>query len=188
MSYVHYQGSQPTRKTWNFVIFFSRPGKCLEFAQKVVETWNFNSKPGKNMKLANSMFQASLFKMSFTKIILFYFFVISTLSTQTLIQSQIDLGFISITWKIHGILCYKRSGNPASILTHFKIFVTKICMKVSGIWYTKPLKNLEFGIRKNVGTLIIYLHVLSLQSHISWRYRLYKSKWITSNLINWIYM
>ncbi len=83
----------PTWKTWNFVIFFSRPGKCLEFAQKVVKTWNFNSKPGKNMKFANSIFQASLFKMSFTKIILIYFFVISTLSTQTLIRIQINLGF-----------------------------------------------------------------------------------------------
>ncbi len=62
------------------------------------------------------MFQASLFKMSFTNIILIYFFVISTLSTQILIRSQIDLGFhcfyLEITWKIHGILCHKRSGNP----------------------------------------------------------------------------
>ncbi len=65
-----------------------------EFAQKVVKTWNFNSKPReKTLKFANSMFQTSLFKMSFTKIILLYFFVISTLSTQTLIRSQIDLGF-----------------------------------------------------------------------------------------------
>ncbi len=39
------------------------------------------------------MFQVSLFKMSFTKIILIYIFVISTLSTQTLIRSQIDLGY-----------------------------------------------------------------------------------------------
>ncbi len=39
-----YQGSHPTWKTWNFVIFFSMPGKYLEFAQKVVKTWNFNSK------------------------------------------------------------------------------------------------------------------------------------------------
>ncbi len=100
------QGSHPTWKTWNFVIFFSRPGKCLQFAQKVVKTWTFNS-----------MFQAWLFKMSFTKIILIYLFVISTLSTQTLIRSQIDLEFhcfyMEITWKIHGILWYKRSGNPA---------------------------------------------------------------------------
>ncbi len=36
-----------TLKTWNFIIFFSMPGKCLEFAQKVVKTWNFNSKPRK---------------------------------------------------------------------------------------------------------------------------------------------
>ncbi len=42
-----------------------------------------------------------------------------------------------LTWKIHGILCHKRSGNPASVLTHFKIFITKICMKVPGIWHKK---------------------------------------------------
>ncbi len=79
------------------------PGIC----SKSGKTWNFNSKPEQNLKFENSMFQASLFKMSFTKIILIYFFVISTLSTQTLIQSQIDLGFhcfyLEITWKIHGI-------------------------------------------------------------------------------------
>ncbi len=136
-------------KKWNFVIFFSKPGKCLEFPQKVVKTGNFNLKPGKNVKFANSMFQASLFKMSFTKIILICFFVISTLSTQTLIRSQIDIGFhcfyLKITWKIHGILCHKRSGNPASVLTHFEIFITKICMKVPEIWHTKNMKKtLEF--------------------------------------------
>ncbi len=140
----HYQGSQPTQKTLktlNFVIFFSRLGKCMEFAQKVGKTWNFNLKPGRKLKFANSMFQASLFKMSFTKIILI-FFVISTLSTQTLIRSQIDLGFhcfyLEITWIIHGILCHKRSGNPASVSIYFKIFITKICMKVPGIWHKKP--------------------------------------------------
>ncbi len=105
-----------TMKTRNFVIIFSRPGKCMQFAQKVVKTWNFNSKPGKNLKFANSMFEASLFKMTFTKIILIYFFVISTLSTQTVFRSKIYLGFhcfyMEITWKIHGSLCHKRSGNP----------------------------------------------------------------------------
>ncbi len=60
-----------TFKTWNFVVFLSR---------------NFISKPRKKLKFANFMFQASLFKM-------IYFFVISTLSTQTLIRSQIDLEF-----------------------------------------------------------------------------------------------
>ncbi len=34
------QGSHPTWKTWNFVIYFSRSGKCLEFSQKVQKTWN----------------------------------------------------------------------------------------------------------------------------------------------------
>ncbi len=45
-----YVGTMKTLKTWNFVIYFSRPGKCLEFAQKVKQagiliqnmekTWN----------------------------------------------------------------------------------------------------------------------------------------------------
>ncbi len=95
------------------------------------------------------MFQASLFKMLFTKIILIYFFLVSTyFSTQTLIRSQIDLEFhcfyLEITWKIHGILCHKTGGNPASVLTHFEIFISKICMKEPGIWHKKPWKNLEF--------------------------------------------
>ncbi len=108
------------------------------------------------MKFANSMFQASLFKMSFTKIILIYFFVISILSTQTLIWSQIELGFhcfyLEIIWKIHGILCHKRRGNPASVLTHVKIFVIKICMKVPGIWHKKTWKNLEFRTKNDEKT------------------------------------
>ncbi len=114
------------------------------------------------MKFANSMFQASLFKMSFTKIILIYFFVISILSTQTLIWSQIELGFhcfyLEIIWKIHGILCHKRRGNPASVLTHVKIFVIKYLefgtkklektwnfgqktMRKPGIWYLEKSRN-----------------------------------------------
>ncbi len=121
------QGSHPTwktLKTWNFVIFFSRPGKCMEFTQKVVKTWNFNPNLEKNLKFANSMFQAVLFKISFTKIIQIYFFVISTLSTQTLIRSQIDLGFhcfyLEITWKIHVILWHKRSGKLGYCMSNLK--------------------------------------------------------------------
>ncbi len=93
---IDVQGSHSTwktLKTWNFVIFSSRLGKCLEFVQKGVKPGILTQNLGKNLKFANSMFQASLCKMSFTKIILIYIFVISTLSTQTLIRSQIDLGF-----------------------------------------------------------------------------------------------
>ncbi len=50
-----------------FVICFSRHGKCLEFAEKVGKTWNFNSKPGQNVKFVNLMFPGSHFKMSFTE-------------------------------------------------------------------------------------------------------------------------
>ncbi len=65
-----------------------------------------------------------------------YVFVISVLSTQTLVQSQIDLGFdwiyLEIAWKIHGILCHQRSGNPGLVrwylhcaLTEADIFLVK---------------------------------------------------------------
>ncbi len=129
----------------------------LELCHFLFQTWKMPgicSKSGANLKFANFMFQASLFKMSFTEINLIYF-IISTLSTQTLIQSQIDLGlhcfYLKITWKLHGILNHKRRGNPASALTHFKSFITKICMKVPGIWNKKPWKKLEFGIWKKSG-------------------------------------
>ncbi len=78
--------------------------KNMEFCHFLFQTWKMPgicSKIGKNPKnlnFANSMFQASLFRMSLTKIIVIYIFVISTLSTQTLIRSQIDLGF-HFTWK-----------------------------------------------------------------------------------------
>ncbi len=45
---------------------------------------------------------------------------ISTLSTQTQIQSQFELEFhcfyLEITWKIHVILCHQRSGNPELVV------------------------------------------------------------------------
>ncbi len=67
-------------KTWNYIIYFSRPGKCLEFAQKI-GSWNFNPKPGKRMQFINLVFQNSLYKISFTK----YLIQIFVISTQTLI-------------------------------------------------------------------------------------------------------
>ncbi len=45
------------------------------------------------------MFQVSLYKMSFTKIILIYIFVKSTLSTQTFwFEAKLTLDFIAFTW------------------------------------------------------------------------------------------
>ncbi len=77
-------GSHATWKTWNFVIFLSRPGKCLEFAKKVVKPWNFNSKPGKkSWNLQILCFKLHFWRCHLQKIILIYIFVISTLSTQT---------------------------------------------------------------------------------------------------------
>ncbi len=36
------------------------------------------------------------------------------------------------------------SGKEHCVLTHFEIFITKICMKVPGIWSKNLWKNLEF--------------------------------------------
>ncbi len=137
--FKHMQGSHPTWKTWNFDIFFSRPRKCQEFAQKVVKTWNLTQNLERTWNLQILCLKLYFSRCHLQKIIPIYFFVISTLSTQTRIRSQIDLGFhcftLEITWKIHGSLCHKRGRNPASGLTHFKIIITKICMKVLGIWH-----------------------------------------------------
>ncbi len=66
------QGSHPTWKTLNtcnLVIYFSRSGKCLEFAQKMEKTFNFISKPGKNF-IFNSKF--SVLRFTFQNIIYKY--------------------------------------------------------------------------------------------------------------------
>ncbi len=104
-------------KAWNFVIYFSRLGECLNFAHKVGRTWNFNAKPEKNHDIC----KFCVLKFTFQDVIYkkknpIYFFDISTLWTETLIQSQIDMGFnyffLQITWKIHGFSCPQRSGYP----------------------------------------------------------------------------
>ncbi len=127
---VPFQGSHPTWKTWktlNFVIFFSKPGKCLEFAQKVIKTWNFNSEPGQKLKL-RILFQTSLFKMLFTKINLTYM-TLSYLHYQHKhwFEAKLILDFIAFlgnnlenTWNLGpktlrkpGIWYLEKSGNPA---------------------------------------------------------------------------
>ncbi len=119
-------GFPPYLENLEFCHFLFHAWKMPGICSKSGKTWNFNSKPGKNLKFANSMFQASLFKMSFTKIILIYFFVISTLSTQTLIRNQIDFGFhcfyLEITWKIHGILCFTEKWEPCICFNTFQDF------------------------------------------------------------------
>ncbi len=100
------QSSHPTWKTCNFVIYFSRPGKCLEFAQKVGKTSQKNY-------IENLVFQDLLFKMSLTKkknhlLVHLHLFHIYIINRNTVILSQIDLEFhcfyLEITWKIHGII------------------------------------------------------------------------------------
>ncbi len=85
----------PNGKTWTFVIHFCRPGKFLKYAQKMGKSWNFKSKPKQKLKLVNSMFQDSLLKMSFTEIIHLHLCRIYIINTNTVIQSEINLGFHS---------------------------------------------------------------------------------------------
>ncbi len=78
----HQQGSHPTWKTLKFVIFFSMPGKCLEFAQKVVTTWNFNLKPGKKLEIfkfhvSSFTFQDVIYKNN-SDVLLCHIYIINT--------------------------------------------------------------------------------------------------------------
>ncbi len=106
-------GFQPYLKTCDSVISFSRPGKCMEFGQKV----------GKAGILTQSfeICKFSVLSFTFQNVIYkqFSFISLSYLhyrNTNTVIQRQIDLGFhcfyLEITWNIHVILCHQRSGNP----------------------------------------------------------------------------
>ncbi len=89
------------------------------------KTWNFNSKPGKNLYFkfcfSRFTFQDVIFKKN-----IWITSVISALSTQTRIQSQIGLGFhciyLEITWKMHGILCHQRSGNLDMLIATIKLW------------------------------------------------------------------
>ncbi len=113
------QGSHPswqTLKTWNFP--FTLPGleNIWNLLKKWVNSGIFNSKPGHffccKYCVSRFTFQNVIYPKN-----LIYMFVISTYSTQPLIQSQINRGFhflpLELTWKIHGILCYQRNGSPA---------------------------------------------------------------------------
>ncbi len=76
------QGSHHTWKTWNFFIFFSRTGKCLEFAQKVAKTWHFNSKPGKKLAIwkfyvSSFTFQDLIYKNN-SDLLLCHIYIINT--------------------------------------------------------------------------------------------------------------
>ncbi len=92
-------------QVWKMSGVFSKSAKNLEF----------NSKPGKIVNLKNLMFPDYIFRVSLQKI--FYMYIISKLSTPTLNQHQINLGFhcfyLEITWKIHAMSCHQRSGNTA---------------------------------------------------------------------------
>ncbi len=80
------QGSHATWKTLktvNLVIYFFRPGKFLEFDQKVWKAWNFNSQPETNLVICKFSVSRFPFKMLFTKSVLIYIFFISTLSINT---------------------------------------------------------------------------------------------------------
>ncbi len=109
---------QGSHPTWNLVIFFSRPG----IYSKSGKTCNFNSKLYKKKKIKKNLEICKFYVSSFT------------------------FDFTAFAWKIHGILCHKRCGNPASVLIHFEIFfLTKTCMKVPGNGTKNLGKNWNLG-------------------------------------------
>ncbi len=62
------QGSQPTWKTlqtWNFVIYFSRPGKCMEISQNVDIPEILTQDLEKNLEIWKFSVSRFTFKISF---------------------------------------------------------------------------------------------------------------------------
>ncbi len=110
-----------TLETWNSINYFSRPGKCLEFVQKVAKKHEM-SKFG----VSRFTFQDVIYKKNHLHFC--HIYVINTncdlgpnwpgifIYLEITWKIQIDLGFhgfyLEIIWKIRGILCHQRSGNP----------------------------------------------------------------------------
>ncbi len=91
-SSIKYMVPTSTWTTWNCVIYLSMSGKCLKFTVKSEKIWNLKLKQGKIPYICKFGFKIHFSRYHFQKPFI-YIFVISTLSTQTVIQSQIDLGF-----------------------------------------------------------------------------------------------
>ncbi len=116
----------------------------LEFAQKVVKPGILTQKPGKKREnckffVSSFTFQDVIYKNNFD-LLLCHIYIINTNTALKPIWPWISLLLHGNNLENNGILCHKRSGNSASVLTHFEIFITKICMKVPGIWHKKPWK------------------------------------------------
>ncbi len=95
------------------------PGILLFTFSGVENHWNvFKKWENPGILTQNQEFGVSRFTFQdvIYKKTLIYIYVIATLSTQTLIQSQINMRFhcyyLEITWKIHGILSHQKNGNP----------------------------------------------------------------------------
>ncbi len=141
---LHNQGSHPTwktLKTWNFVIFFSKPGKCLEFAQKVVKTWNFNSKPGKKLEIckfyvSSCTFQDVIYKNNYDLLLCNIYIINSNTDSKpnwAWISLLLPGNNLENTWNFVS----QEKWEPWICLAHFKIYITKICNKVPVIWHKK---------------------------------------------------
>ncbi len=104
-----------------------KPGILSSTFPGLEKAWNMLKKWGKSgiliqnlkqiQKFVNSMFQDLLLKMSCTKKIHLDLCHVYIIKTNTVIQNQINLGFLSFymeIMKIHGISCHHRSGSPAT--------------------------------------------------------------------------
>ncbi len=107
-------------KPW-ILPFTFQPRKYLAIAQKL------GGKPGilvenleKKQQISNCFVSRFTFQDVIYKKNLLHLRHIYIINTNTVIWSQIDLGFhcfsLEITWKIHGISHHQRSGNPVLVL------------------------------------------------------------------------
>ncbi len=72
----------------------------MEFVQKVVKTWNFNSKPGKKLEIckfyvSSFTFQDVIYKNN-SDLLLYHIYIINT---NTDFEAKWTLDFIAFTWK-----------------------------------------------------------------------------------------
>ncbi len=119
---VHVSGFPPYLKNLEFCHLLFQAWKMSGICSKSKKSLEFFSKPGGKKPLEFKKFGVSrlTFQHVFTKNII-YIYIISKLSTSTLIHSKFNLRFncfyLEITWKIHGISCHQRGGNPNILIS-----------------------------------------------------------------------
>ncbi len=104
---------------------------------KSVKGWNFNSNPRKKHEICKFNVPKVTFRDVIYKKIHLHLCHIYIINTNTVIQRQVDLGFqcfyLEITWKMQGMLCYQRSGNP--VCTSTACPFSRFCLAYIKWWW-----------------------------------------------------